>query len=447
MIQSTISETFEGPVTVGVREPAPGWNLIEYWILLLPLLFFAVDSTFSLFSTAVNTPMAGAFGMVADTGPSSRVHSVLSLVCYTIVLATILFSGRSVLRTCLQNRIVFALPALAVMSIVWSQFPGRTALYALFIALNTVFALYLVARFRPDQQMSLILLTGAVAIILSILLVVAYPKAGIDMKEAGGHPWEGLYPHKNVAAMLTLLLLFPVFSIRVKTIGMRLLRVAYVIFSLFLIVMTTSRTGWLLTAGLLPIAALLPKIRRIQARDLLLILLGVLTLSAIVVPLVYSYSADILKLLGKDPTLTGRTIIWKAVITSAMKRPFLGYGYYAFWNGFKGESINTALAAGDLALGNAENGILQLWLELGLVGVVILGLYLFRTCRNAAIAFRSDAPRYVDWYVMILLFTLLSLVDGGKFFFPHALYWMLFVMADAGLAAEARRVKTARLAV
>jgi hypothetical protein len=53
----------------------------------------------------------------------------------------------------------------------------------------------------------------------------------------------------------------------------------------------------------------------------------------------------------------------------------------------------------------------------------------------------------VDWYVMILLFTLLSLVDGGKFFFPHALYWMLFVMADAGLAAEARRVKTARLAV
>ncbi len=447
MINPTMSQTIDSPAAQAVPRPRVRWNLVEYWVLLVPMLFFAADSNLSLIVTGANTPMAGAYGTLAESGPGGKIHTLLSLAFYTVITGLMLYSWRSVLRVCLQNRIAFALPALAIMSIAWSQFPGRSTLYAVFVALNTLFALYLIARFRPDQQMSLVLLTGAFAIVFSILLVVAYPKAGIDMKEAGGRPWEGLYPHKNVAAMLTLLLLFPVFSVRIPTMGMRLFRIAYVTFSLLLIAMTTSRTGWLLTACLLPIAVLLPKIRRIHTRDLLLILLGTLALSAIVVPLVFSYSAEILKLLGKDPTLTGRTIIWKAVISSAMKRPFLGFGYFAFWNGFNGEAINTALAAGDPSLGNAENGVLQLWLELGLVGVVILVLYLFRTCRNAAIAFRSDAPRYVDWYVMILLFTLLSLVDGGKFFFPHALYWMLFVMADAGLAAEARRVKTARLAV
>ena len=36
--------------------------------------------------------------------------------------------------------------------------------------------------------------------------------------------------------------------------------------------------------------------------------------------------------LGRDPTLTGRTEIWRFAIKSIASRPFLGYGYDVFWD-------------------------------------------------------------------------------------------------------------------
>ena len=39
----------------------------------------------------------------------------------------------------------------------------------------------------------------------------------------------------------------------------------------------------------------------------------------------------LLEMIGKDPTLTGRTEIWTYVIKDIGMKPFLGWGYYAFW--------------------------------------------------------------------------------------------------------------------
>ena len=39
----------------------------------------------------------------------------------------------------------------------------------------------------------------------------------------------------------------------------------------------------------------------------------------------------LLEMIGKDPTLTGRTEIWAYVIQDIWMKPFLGWGYYVFW--------------------------------------------------------------------------------------------------------------------
>jgi exopolysaccharide production protein ExoQ len=131
---------------------------------------------------------------------------------------------------------------------------------------------------------------------------------------------------------------------------------------------------------------------------------------------------------------------------SIVKRPLLGFGYSAFWIGFKGEAVNLALATGYAGLGNAENGVLQLWLEIGLVGVAVLFLMLLRTCKNAATCFRADSPGYVIWYISLLFLTLLALVDGDKFMVPHAIEWTMYILADVGLAMEAQRLRVLQTA-
>ncbi len=74
-----------------------------------------------------------------------------------------------------------------------------------------------------------------------------------------------------------------------------------------------------------------------------------------------------LELLGKDPTLTGRTDIWYYVMPYIYQRPWLGWGYAAFWS-----TLNPA--AWDIANSlhwyspEAHNGLLELLLSGGLLG-------------------------------------------------------------------------------
>jgi O-antigen ligase len=203
-----------------------------------------------------------------------------------------------------------------------------------------------------------------------------------------------------------------------------------------------ARTGWIMYVAVVGFIALLNGLHRLRPLERFTVTWFLPALGVALGWLVYANSAPILRLLGKDPTLSGRTGIWRVVFLAIVKRPLAGFGYGAFWVANAPEATRLAVAAGDAHLNNAENGVLQLWLELGLIGVLILLFVLFRSCRNAFICYRSNTPNYAIWYMSILFITMLSLVDGNKFMLWTQLEWVMFVMADVGLANEARRVRS-----
>jgi exopolysaccharide production protein ExoQ len=84
---------------------------------------------------------------------------------------------------------------------------------------------------------------------------------------------------------------------------------------------------------------------------------------------------SLLEMLGKDPTLTGRTDIWGYVIPDIYRRPFLGWGYAAFWSTENPEAWNIADALHWFAP-QAHNGILEILLSVGLVGAALF-IYLW----------------------------------------------------------------------
>jgi len=90
--------------------------------------------------------------------------------------------------------------------------------------------------------------------------------------------------------------------------------------------------------------------------------------------------------LGRNSTLTGRTQIWAAVLAQRIN-PVLGTGFESFWMGNRMQSVWSLSQAG---IEEAHNGYLELYLNLGWVGLTLLGALVVSGYRNALELFRRD---------------------------------------------------------
>lgn len=105
---------------------------------------------------------------------------------------------------------------------------------------------------------------------------------------------------------------------------------------------------------------------------------------------------SILGLLGKSSDLTGRLDIWDAVIGLAQQRPAFGWGWISYWAPWV-EPFDGLVVRNGVEQMHAHNAWLDVWLQLGIVGVVVLGiLVLFALARSWFIAIDAgpltDAP-------------------------------------------------------
>lgn len=90
-----------------------------------------------------------------------------------------------------------------------------------------------------------------------------------------------------------------------------------------------------------------------------------LMLGAFVATFLYDY---LLQLLGRDPNLTDRAIIWDLIAPYIESKPVLGYGFGSFWAGGYVASFIERWGF----IGNAHSGYLEALLNGGLIGFTIL---------------------------------------------------------------------------
>lgn len=97
----------------------------------------------------------------------------------------------------------------------------------------------------------------------------------------------------------------------------------------------------------------------------------------------------IFKLLGRDPTLTGRTQIWE-MLREYEANPIIGAGFMSFWTGDRREAILKNLGA---EITQAHNGYLEQYLNLGYIGVILIGFILLsgliKVRRQLAVNYKS----------------------------------------------------------
>jgi len=90
--------------------------------------------------------------------------------------------------------------------------------------------------------------------------------------------------------------------------------------------------------------------------------------------------------MGRNPTLTGRTEIWSQVLP-LNTNPLFGAGYESFW---LGDRLKQVWSLYWWHPNEAHNGYLEVYLNLGWIGITLLLLLMVKGYRNVVAAFRLD---------------------------------------------------------
>jgi exopolysaccharide production protein ExoQ len=410
-------------------------HLAVSWVLMIPLVCFA-STGIPWFWTGGSSELTARFGVLANAETGTAGNTAITLLLFAFVSVLLFPKINSVVELCRRDRLFALLAAWIMVSCLWSQFPVVSLEWAPVAVLNIVFAFYLYRRFSPNQQMRLLFVLGWICLILSIVLSLFFPRYGIDY--AGD--WRGIYQHKNMCSMTTAFLLLPSLYAPASSVFSKVARLLYVGLSAFLIIMTQSATGRIILVCLLAYFVMTRFASRLRAKERTIPLIMGIMIALAFVGVGISNAGEILLFLGKDPTLTGRTEIWKSVIPSIMKHPILGYGYKAFWRGYQGESANASLAT-HWAVNSAHNGFLEVWLTLGAVGVVFVAYSLLRAVRDAFVCLREAGSPYLAWYACVIFLTIITSLDEGQLVIPNSLVWILYIVACLGLYEGARSIR------
>jgi len=102
--------------------------------------------------------------------------------------------------------------------------------------------------------------------------------------------------------------------------------------------------------------------------------------------LLLNTGTGLVEAMGRDTTLTGRTALWDHALSMTVD-PLFGAGFESFWLGERLEEIWRIYMWHP---NQAHNGYLEVFLNLGLTGVALLGLVMIWGYRNLLGALRSD---------------------------------------------------------
>jgi exopolysaccharide production protein ExoQ len=334
----------------------------------------------------------GAFREILLTGNANRtggsaLFQLVSGAVYLSAIVVLVARGIPVwaFRVLVHSWPLLLLTILPLLSTLWSQDPGATLRRAVTLILSSTFAIFIIVRFNPRTTFNIILVAFAIFIVTGAL-AAAVPGLGITPGGQYAGAWRGLTGQKNVfGRTLALAVMLLPLAAATGLITRRRLAVLFSLFAFALLILSRSVTSLIAAVTSVPLGVLLyvglgGRFRGVRLRPELGITMLLIAAVTAFIALRYG-STIVLEALGRDPTLTGRTDIWRWAIAVNEGREWLGSGFRAFWI-----DANTLYYSEFFWLDDLEGGRSDTWrgpdhahsayvdqyLELGYLGVALL---------------------------------------------------------------------------
>jgi exopolysaccharide production protein ExoQ len=260
---------------------------------------------------------------------------------------------------------------------------------------------------------------------LSLLLVILYPGSMTYRSGPLAGSWMGSFGHKNrLGRMMGLGVV--VFALLITERGGKISWFNWAGLCLcgFMLVMSQSRTAWITTIILL---MFIPTMRYLRGARLPMSLrVGSLMILGFVATMAGIHFLIVgLEALGRDLTFSGRTTIWGYSIIAGMEHSMLGAGYRAFWTP---EGANYIYARIWAVIGNGHNGYLDLWLELGFIGLGLFLLMFITAMKRSYLRLIRSNDIVGLFYPLILIYALIYSMTEKFLLEQSEMIWVLMMV-------------------
>jgi len=331
---------------------------------------------------------------VSEGSPVDRLVYLVLIVVGLVVVAT---RQRRVATLLRLNGPVVLFFAYCAVSLLWSDYPD-VAVKRLFKAIgDLVMILIVLSEQQPLVAVQRVLARVAYVLIpVSILFIKYYIELGRGYGPWGGAAvYTGVTTNKNTLGVVCLFLGLaalwrflrtyrePKSFNRKRHLLAQCVVLAMTFWLLWVADSMTSLSTFAMAGTLLfvtsrPSATRRPALVHFLIATMLVASVSVLFLGA---------SPTALNTLGRDPTLTDRTKIW-AELLGLVTNPICGTGFESFWLGPRLEKMWSLYWWHP---GQAHNGYLEIYLNLGWIGIALLGFVIVKSYRAAFEAWRRDA--------------------------------------------------------
>ncbi|WP_292110093.1 O-antigen ligase [Brevundimonas sp.] len=398
--------------TAGFTDPAPSW-----WEAAICGVVIAM--------------MTGALigPVFAPTQEETPILRLVWLPAYAAIAGLLLYRVDRLWRAWPAMLAMAAVVGLAFASRYWSIDFATTMRRVIALAISCGFALYLGAVFRGPHLPRLLMHTTLALAVGSLVAVFAFPEIGVHQFENAGL-WRGLWYEKNQMGAVMVIGATASAACLASPDSRRLLPAISLFLAAVLVLATQSKTSLLCLLVGLGLVGGFWTLRRGGAAFSVGAIWVAVVLAGLGVWIWETHSVAVLEALGKDPSLTGRTDIWEALMRKVADRPWTGYGYGAFW-GREGESAPADWVRKETQwpVPNAHNGWIDLLVQLGWPGAVLVGTLMGVTAVVTVLRSAGAGAREGWWALGFLgAFFVLSLSES--ILMAHqGLPWVLFLAA------------------
>jgi exopolysaccharide production protein ExoQ len=343
------------------------------------------------------------------------------------------------------------------ISILWSDIPF-VSFKRWFRSTGDVFlALMVLSERVPLQALESVLRRCAYVLVpFSLVLVKYFPQFGRDYgRWSGGEMWTGVTMQKNsLGALCTLSAFLLIWALLREWRSGKLFKMRSQAFAdalvlaiaVFLLKGPGSYSATSVGILIVGIAILLLLYRREKLAQYMARHLKAFVVSIALLYLLFydSVIRIVASTFGRDETLTGRVDIWRPLLDFASRSPLFGTGYGGFYA--PGNDELQEIFSSQFILAQAHNGYLAIYVELGMVGLILLGTFILSYCSRV----RRELNHSFEWGVfgicllpMLLLhnYSEVGFLQSSNYFWSIMVF-LVIVFSEACLHAKGVRTST-----
>lgn len=399
-----------------LRPAAQGAKRVHAFVATLILFLMEQNATYLLFNPVTSN---ANFFVYSEAG--RLVDRAVTYIIFASMMLVVSSPIRGILQELRRQVLLVVLITFTIASTLWSITPGVTFMRSISLVPPTLFGIYLALRFDTRELLSIALRSLRLCFVLSLFIILVVPSIGVS---APPHidAWRGIFAHRNTLGMMCYIN-FIVLGGLASDARTRRSPAFYadVALTALLLYGSGSKTPVFVVLTVLAMITLLYSIRR----SMLLFIPHALLVFGSALLLILNFEA-LLQLIGREPTLSGRALLWQTIWTAIQNKILLGYGFEAFWANAMGPVQYVWQTIGWQPT-EAHSLYLDVWLSIGALGLLLLVLLLGQAFIRAWFKVRHIPLMTAVWVTSWMFSIIMVGFVESYLFSPTLVTWPLMV--------------------